>query len=84
MIVESRGQGAAVDKNKSTLRIRVIGQANLGVSPAPNILLVEPPHHLPWDALKGAELAFQMGEDLLVPIVALVADGHAGELFIDR
>ena len=62
----------------------MVGQVDLGIGPAPIILLIEAPHHLPGDALKRTELLFQIGEDLFVPIVALVADGHAGELFIDR
>lgn len=84
MVVESRGQGTAIDKNKSPLRVRLVGQVNLGIGPPPIILLRETPHHLPGDALKRTELFFQVGQDLFMPVVALVADGYAGELFIDR
>lgn len=62
----------------------MVGQVNLGIGPAPIILLIETSQHLSGDALKGTELLFQIGEDLFVPIVPLVADCHTGELFIDR
>ena len=68
MVVEPRGQGTAVDKNKSPLRIRMVGQVDLGIGPAPIILLIEASHHLPGDALEGAELLFQISEDLFVPL----------------
>src|SRR6476646_6211131 len=84
MVVEPRRQGAAVDKHKSTLRVRMVGQVDLGIGPAPIVLLIEAPHHLSGGALKWTELLLQIGEDLFVPIVALIVDGHTCELFVDR
>lgn len=84
MVVESRRQRAAVDKYESSLRIRMIGHGDFSISSTPRVLLIETPHHLSGDALKGTELLFQIGEDLFVPIVTLIVDGHAGELLIDR
>jgi hypothetical protein len=83
-VIESRSKGAAVDENVSPLCVRVIGQIDLRIGSAPRILLTEAPYHLPGDALKGPELLFEVGEDLFVPIVALIADGHTGKLIIDR
>ena len=83
MVVEPRGQGTAIDKNKSPLRIRMVGHSYFGIGPAPIILLIEAPHHLPWDTIERTELLLQIGKYLFVPVVTLIADGHAGELFIN-
>src|SRR5262245_25620036 len=83
-VVEPRGQGTAVDKHKSPLRVRMVGYVDLGFGPAPRKLLIEASHHLSRDAFKGSELSFQISEDLFVPIVALIVDGHTGKLLIDR
>jgi hypothetical protein len=84
MVVEQWGQGATVDEDKSPPRVRMVRHVDFGIGSAPCILLIEAPHHLPWDALKGTELTFQVGEDLFVPILTLIVNGHAGELLADR
>jgi hypothetical protein len=83
MVVKPRGESTAIDKNKSTLRIGMIGQVNLGISPPPIILLIKTSHHLTGNPFKRTELLFQMSEDLLMAIVPLIADGYAGKLVID-
>jgi hypothetical protein len=84
MVVEPRSQGTAIDKHKSPFRIRMVGNANFGISPAPRILLIQPSHHLPWNAIEGTELLLKVGKYLFVLIATLIVNGHASKLLVNR
>src|SRR5688572_32795860 len=72
-VIEPRRERAALDEHEPTFTPAVVGQVDLGVGPAPIILLIQPPGHLAGSPLDRAESRLEIKHHLVVGGLAAVA-----------
>src|SRR2546425_7838433 len=83
-VIEPRRERAAFDEHEAAFSPAVIGQVDLGVGPAPVILLIQPAGHLTGRPLDRAESRLEIKHHLFVSGLAAVADDHPGKCPVIR
>src|SRR3989442_4517875 len=83
-VIEPRRERAAFDEHEAAFSPAVIGQVDLGVGPAPIILLIQPTGHLAGRPLDRAESRLEIKHHLFVSGLAAVADDHPGKCPVIR
>ena len=84
VVVEPWCERTTIDKNVAALGTGLVCQIDLGIWPAPSVLLVESSCHLSGNTLQSAEVTFQEAQHVFVDWFPLISNHDTRELVIQR